>query len=166
MDTTTAGLAHVRRLMARATGDAATYLRLSSASNPQPFDVTPGRLEVVARGADDVVVVAFGPMLWPALRAVEGRDVTLLYVTSLRPFDHAGLAALTGDSPLVIAVEPWYEGTAIATLTQALAHVPARYLAVGVPRSFIHPYGTREDLDRLAGLDGATIGRRIAGVVD
>jgi transketolase len=92
--------------------------------------------------------------------------VTVLYATSLRPFDHATLAAVAGRAPLVIAVEPWYEGTAAATLTGALSHVPARYVSIGVPRAFIHDYGSREDLDRIAGLDAASIGRRIAGVVD
>ena len=142
-----------------------TYLRLAAATNPEPFDVAPGRLEVVARGAGPTVV-AFGPMLWPTLRACAGLDVTICYATSLRPFDGPGLAAVVGDDPVLIAVEPWYEGTAAAPITAALAHVPARFAWIGVPRAFVHAYGTREDLDRDAGLDPAAIGRRIAEVVD
>ena len=143
-----------------------SYLRLAAATNPQPFEVAPGRLEVVARGGGPVVIVAFGPMLWPALDACRGRDVTVVYATSLRPFDDAGLAAVAGDAPTVIAVEPWYEGTAAPVLTRALGHVPARYVSIGVPRAFIHRYGTRADVDRAVGLDARGIGRRLVEVMD
>ena len=84
-----------------------TYVRTSTATNPDAFDVAPGRLEVVARG-HDATVVAFGPMLRPVLEAVAGIDVTVLYATSLRPFDGEGLAAAPGDRPLVT---PWSRGT-------------------------------------------------------
>ncbi len=107
-------------------------------------------------------MVAFGPMLGPTLVACAGLDVTICYATSLRPFDAAGLAAVVGDDPVVIAVEPWYEGTAATEITAALAHLPARYAWIGVPRAFIHGYGTRDDLDPDAGLDPAAIRRRIA----
>lgn len=147
-------------------GTEPSYLRLGAARNPQAFDVAPGRLEVIARGVGPVVVVAFGPMLWPALRAVEGRDVTVLYATSLRPFDAGALAAATGDAPIVVAVEPWYQGTAAPVLNEALAHRPARFVSIGVPRDFIHRYGTREGIDRALGLDATGIRRRLAEVMD
>jgi transketolase len=140
-----------------------TYLRLAAATNPEPLDVRPGRLELVARGGGPTVV-AFGPMLGPTLLACAGLDVTICYATSLRPFDAAGLAAVVGDDPVVIAVEPWYEGTAAAEITAALSHAPARYGWIGVPRAFVHDYGTRDDLDRDAGLDPAAIRRRIVAM--
>jgi transketolase len=137
-----------------------TYLRASMARNPDGFDVAPGRIEVIARGAA-ATIVAFGPTLWPVLRACEGLDVTLLYATSLRPFDSGGLAAAVGDDPLVITVEPFYEWTAAGVVTEALANVPSRFVSIGVPRAFIHGYGTREDLDADLGLDAAGIRRGI-----
>ncbi|HEX6867606.1 MAG TPA: transketolase C-terminal domain-containing protein [Candidatus Limnocylindrales bacterium] len=136
------------------------YLRLAATTNPEPFDVAPGRLEVVRRGSG-ATIVAFGPMLGPTLLACEDLDVTICYATSLRPFDAASLVSLAGDDPVVVAVEPWYEGTAAATITVAFAHVPTRFAWIGVPRAFIHAYGTREDLDRAVGLDPAGIRRRI-----
>ena len=50
-------------------------------------------------------------------------------------------------------MEPWYEGTAAAVVTAALAHVPSRFVSIGVPRSFVHGYGTREELDASLGMD-------------
>ncbi len=89
------------------------------------------------------------------------RDRRLRHVG--RPFDARGLAALAGAQPDVVAVEPWYEGSSATALTAALGHLPARYRFVGVPRRFLHAYGTREELDADLGLDGAGIRRRLVG---
>ena len=48
-----------------------TYVRIGSAANPEPFDVAPGRIEVVAHGGA-ATVLAFGPMLWPTLARLRG----------------------------------------------------------------------------------------------
>ena len=55
------------------------------------------------------------------------------------------------------------EGSSATTLTAALGHLPARYRFVGVPRRFLHAYGTRDELDADLGLDGAGIRRRLVG---
>jgi transketolase len=56
-------------------------------------------------------VLAVGPMLDPVLAAVTGREVTVLYANTMRPFDGAGLrAGLT--VPEVVLVEPYLAGTA------------------------------------------------------
>ena len=55
----------------------------------------PGGLHVVRRGTG-ATVVAFGPTLDDVLAAAEGRDVTVLYAPTVRPFDAAGLPSRTG----------------------------------------------------------------------
>jgi transketolase len=141
-----------------------TYLRASTAENESSTAAVVGRLEVLRRGAL-ATVVAVGPFLSPTLRACEGLDVTVVYVTSVRPFDAAGLAAVAGEDPLVIAVEPFYEGTLVPALTDALQHVPSRFVSIGVPRRFITAYGTREELNRELGLDATGIRRRIVAAL-
>jgi transketolase len=142
-----------------------TYLRASVAQNDVAFDVTPGRLDVVRRGSL-ATVVAVGPMLSRTLAACEGLDVTVLYTTSVAPFDAQGLAAVVGDDPLVVAVEPFYDGTLLPALADALRHVPSRFASIGVPRRFITSYGTREEHDRELGMDTAGIRRRVLAVLD
>jgi transketolase len=145
----------------------ATYLRASTAANPEPLSVEPGRIEVPRRRAGAAAtVVAFGPMLGPTLAACEGLDVAVLYATSLRPFDAPGLAASVDGGALVISVEPWYEGTAATVLTEALAAVPARFVSIGVPRAFIHTYGTRADIDADLGLDATGIRAKVLAALD
>jgi len=142
-----------------------TYLRTSVSQNDEAFDVAPGRLVAVRRGSR-ATVVAIGPVLTRTLAACEGLDVTVLYTPSVAPFDAAGLAANAGDDPLVIAVEPFYEGTVVPVLTDALRHVPSRFASVGVPRRFITSYGTLEEHDRELGMDAPGIRRRILAALD
>jgi transketolase len=139
----------------------ATYVRPSASSNAESWDVEVGRLEVVRRGGR-ATVIAVGPLLDRTLDAVEGMDVTVLYATSVSPFDAAGLAREVTNGGDVIAVTPFLEGTLAPAVTAALAHLPARYLWVGVPPSVLREYGTVEDHDRARGLDTDGIRVRIA----
>ncbi len=137
-----------------------TYVRTSIANNEATFDVEVGRLEVVRRGAGPTIV-AFGPMLTRAISAAEGLDATIAYATSVEPFDDAGLAAIAGSDPDVFVVEPWYEGTSSMALTRALGHVAARYRFIGVPRRFVHTYGSWPEIDADLGLDAAGVRDRL-----
>jgi transketolase len=141
-----------------------TYLRASIAQNDEAIDAAPGRVQVIRRGSR-ATVVAVGPMLTRTLAATDGLDVTVLYTTSVAPFDFGGLASTAGDDPVVIAVEPFYEGTLIPSLTEALRHVPSRFASIGVPRRFITTYGTLAEHDRELGLDAAGIRRRVASIL-
>jgi transketolase len=145
----------------------ASYLRASTAQNDVAFEVEPGRLEV-ARSAsqrDAPVVVAFGPVLSRTLEATEGLDLTVVYATSVVPFDAPGLAAIIGDHPHLIAVEPWYEGTVTGALAAAVRHLPSRVDAIGVPRRFLRDYGTAAEHDRANGLDATGIGVRLRAMI-
>ena len=139
-----------------------TYLRASVATNDEAVGVAPGRIEVLRRGSR-ATVLAFGPMCSRTLRACEGIDVTVAYATSVRPFDASGLASLVGHGTDLIVVEPSYEASTASEVMPALASHPMRATFVGVPRTFVHTYGTPADLDAELGLDEAGLRRRIAG---
>ena len=91
-------------------------------------------------------------------------DVTVLYATTLAPFDAETLnRELAGQD--VIVVEPFYAGTLAATVSEALRDRPTRLHFVGVPRAVIRDYGTPEQLDHVLGLDVAGIHRQIASAI-
>jgi transketolase len=138
-----------------------TYMRIGAATNDEPRPVAPGRIEVVRRGSDRLVVLAFGHMLDRALPAAADLDATVLYATSLRPFDDASIQGVVPEGATLAIVEPWYEGTATPVVVQALAGWAAALVAIGVPRSFIRAYGTSRDLDRELGLDVSGVGTRL-----
>jgi len=106
-------------------------------------------------------VIAFGPMLDRTSAAVADLDLNLLYATSVEPFDSKTLAAIVGEHPAVITVEPFYEGSVTARISEALRHIPSRLGSVGVPRDFIARYGTVAEHDRYLGLDEAGVREQI-----
>ncbi len=139
-----------------------TYVRLSARVNERSREVEPGRIEVVRRSAGaarSATVLAVGPSLDAALRAAEGQDVTVLYATSVVPFDAATLRREASDH--VVVVEPFLQGTLAPRVMEALADRPVRLTSIGVPRRNLQGYGTPEDLDVVAGLDPATVRRRL-----
>jgi transketolase len=137
-----------------------TYLRTSTVENDDPVELAPGGLTFVRRGTDVTVVVA-GPLLSRTLAALHGIDATVLYATTLVPLDRETLAREAAPAAEVVLVEPLYEGTTAAQVAEALAHRPTRLLSIGVPRQFIHGYGTPDEHDRALGLDITSIRERI-----
>ena len=147
-------------LRAAARTDERIYLRLSDQSNQLARPITPGRLHLERRGRD-ATVIATGPLLDATLEATADMDVTVLYMTTARPFDGDTLrASLTGD--LVVLVEPYLAGTSSAEVAAALADMPHRIAAIGVPHVEHRKYGTWQEHNSAHGLDARGIRTRVA----
>jgi transketolase len=145
-------------LRAAAADDDRVYLRLAEQSNALPRPITPGRFHMERRGRD-ATVIAVGPLLDPVLEATADLDVTVLYATTVRPFDRETLrSTATRD---VILVEPYLAGTSSGEVTDALVDTPHRLLALGVPNAEHRKYGTWREHNAAHGLDAAGIRARI-----
>ena len=140
-------------------GDGLHYVRVVGQTNNTSY--TGRGFHVVRRGAG-ATVIALGPVLDDVLAAVEGRDVTVLYASTVRPFDSRGLRAALG-TPDVVLVEPWLAGTSAHVVSDALRDVPHRLLALGVARDELRRYGTPADHIAARGLDAAGIRRSLDG---
>jgi len=105
--------------------------------------------------------VAVGPMLDPVLEATADLAVTVLYCTTVAPFDCQTLRDLAGEDPRVILVEPYYAGALLSDVVVALAPRPVRVEAIGVPHQVTTRYGTPEEHDRQHGLTAEGIRSRI-----
>nr|AXL05603.1 transketolase [uncultured bacterium]AXL05619.1 transketolase [uncultured bacterium] len=134
-------------------GDGRVYLRLSDKVHSESVPVSDG-FTVLRRGGAGVVI-AVGPVLDAVLAAASTVDVTVLYATTVRPFDHAGLRAAVGAAaPHVVLVEPYLRGTSAHEVAEALRDVPHRLLSCGVRRDEeVRAYGNTADHDRLHGID-------------
>jgi len=138
-------------------GTGRAYLRTSGASNSRAYPT--GRAEVVRRGGRGTVVVV-GPLLDNVVAATEGLDLTVLYLSTVRPFDAAALAGTLGFADVVL-VEPYLEGTSARHIADALRHVPHRLLSLGVPRDELRRYGHPREHERAHALDAAGLRRSI-----
>ncbi|MET8508949.1 transketolase C-terminal domain-containing protein [Streptomyces sp. NPDC004787] len=144
-----------------AASEESVYVRLSVHANASARPVGRGGFDVLREGARGVVV-AVGPMLDAVLAATEGLDVTVLYATTVRPFDGAGLRrAVAAARPDVVLVEPYLAGTSTAAANDALVEVPHRVLGLGIGRRELRRYGTVEEHLAGQGLDPAGLRSRI-----
>ena len=157
-------------LRAAAAAQGRVYVRLSGESNEESRAVRPDRFTVLREGSAHAAgtIVAVGPLLDPVLEAVADLDVTILYATTVRPFDAATLrrAVQRAGKSDVILVEPYLAGTSNREVDDALLDIPHRVLGLGVAREELRRYGTPAQHAAAHGLDAAGLRKRIAAFVD
>jgi transketolase len=151
-------------LRVAAGADNRVYMRLSSHVNTEAHASPDGQFTVLRRGSGPTVV-AVGPMLDRVLEATTGLDVTVLYAATIRPFDAATLRFVLAE-PAVVLVEPYLRGTSAFQVSEALADVPHRLLAVGTPEHTARIYGRPADHDVEYGLDVPGIRARISSFAE
>jgi transketolase len=136
-----------------------TYFRLSERSNQQSLDVEFGQAQILRRGKLGTVV-AVGPILDSVLEATRRLDVTILYYTTVAPFDGD---ALRGNCPSekVVVVEPFYEGTLAHDIMSSMKGRSIMLHSIGVPREFLTSYGHANDHDLAYGLTSEHIKERL-----
>ena len=132
-----------------------TYYRVSETCNKTETDATLGRAVAIKTGSE-ATVIAVGPMLDRALAAAEGTDVTVLYYSTVAPFDGEALRRHC-PSGKVLLCEPFYEGTLAAEVQRALAGRPVQMACAGVPRRFLTGYGSLAETEEEIGLTAAGI---------
>ena len=141
--------------------DDRVYLRLTEETNHARVDGD-GGLVVLRRGAEGApLVLAVGPTLAPVLEATADLDVTVAYLTTVRPFPREELRAALGTGQEVVLVEPYLVGTSSAEVSAALEDRPHRLLALGVRNEELRRYGTGLEHRAAHGLDAAGVRRSL-----
>ncbi|WNI21056.1 transketolase [Streptomyces sp. ITFR-16] len=146
-----------------AAGEGRVYVRLSMQSNKRAATVGGAGGFTTVREGTRGAVVAVGPMLDNVLDATAGLDVSVLYATTVRPFDGAGLRRAVGGRTAadVVVVEPYLAGTSTAAANDALAALPHRVLGLGVGREELRRYGQLDEHLAAHGLDAHGLRERI-----
>ena len=135
-----------------------TYYRLSEHENDFSNDVRVGRANLIKKGSD-ATIICFGNSLKSVVESTKNMDVTILYYTSVRPFD--GDLLLDNFNQNIIIVEPFYEGSVNFEVTKTLRGKKYSLYNIGVPREFIMKYGKKEEVDKFVGLDQKSINENI-----
>jgi len=131
-----------------------TYYRLSETENTGTQNVEFGKGVIIKQGKD-ATVICFGTMLDNVCRACENLDITILYYTTILPFDIELLK--NNSNKKIIICEPFYEGSVNHIVTKALEHQQYTIYNIGVPRQFLTSYGTKQQHDEYLGLDFKSI---------
>ncbi len=122
-----------------------TYFRLSEKSNIESNKVKFGKANVIKKGKH-ATVITVGPMLDKVKEACKDMDVTILYYTTLTPFDRETLRKnMSGDK--IIICEPYYSGALDFDVLETFIGKKIQIFHIGVPREFLRNYGTTADHD-------------------
>jgi transketolase len=135
------------------------YFRLSEKGHSLNIQVSFGTGVKVKSGSKGLVI-AVGPMLERVIKACEALDVTILYFTTVHPFDSKILRDNNNSGKIAI-VEPYYEGTTSYFILRAMQGRSAIIENIGVPRFFLTDYGTEEEHDKKLLLDVNSIASRL-----
>ena len=121
-----------------------TFFRVSDHPNTQyDPDVAFGKATVIQRGTK-ATVIAVSVMLDKVMQACKDKDVTVLYYTTLEPFDGETLAKEAPNGKILI-VEPEYAGSLTYDVHQALSGRALQIENVAFPREIFRNYGTYDE---------------------
>jgi transketolase len=102
-------------------------------------------------------------MLKQVYNAVQDLDVTLLYYTTILPFDEITLRENYNEN--IIVCEPFYEGSTNYYINKSLNGLKYSLHNIGVPREFILNYGKKDQIDVLLGLDENSIKEKLNNII-
>lgn len=140
-----------------------TYFRMTDHCNQTQIPVEFGKAAVLKKGRKATVLTA-AEMLDATLAACEELDVTILYYTTLEPFDAVTLRENFVGGKVFVST-PFYIGSLAADIMQALDGFAVQIAETGVPLEVLRTYGTKADKDRYLGLDESGIKRQIQQVL-
>ncbi len=120
-----------------------TYFRLAEKSNSIEHAVKFGKANVIKNGSR-ATVIAVGNMLDNVLQAAQAEDVTILYYTTLRPFDAETLRQ-TAPNEKILLCEPYYSGALLYDIWQTFEGKPLQIELVGMTHEVVQTYGTYEE---------------------
>jgi len=142
-----------------------TYYRLSETSNNTNQDVKFGKAKTIKRGSK-ATVIAVGPMLQIVLEAVSDLDVTVLYYTTIHPFDGETLKSVIDLQTKIIVCEPYYQGGLTLDIIESLKPSAISIQHIGVPRKFLLNYGTLEEHNNALGLNTDSIRKKVIDFIN
>jgi transketolase len=135
-----------------------SYYRLSEYENKKSYNVELGRANLIKKGKD-ATIICVGNMLQKVIDATENMDVTILYYTSINPFDSELL--IENFNTNLIVVEPYYEGGLNYKINKSLEGKKYFLYNIGVPIDYLTKYGTKNEHDKELGLDSNGIKEKI-----
>jgi Transketolase, C-terminal subunit len=136
-----------------------TYFRLSDYSNSNEIEVEFGKATVIKKGEKATIVVV-SIMLDTVLEACAEEDVTILYYTTLEPFDRETLKRVDKNRKILLC-EPHFRGTLITDIVTTFPGESVQIETVGIPMEIQRSYGSKKEKDVKNGLTVANVKEKL-----
>lgn len=121
-----------------------TFFRISDHPNKKfELDVQFGKANVIKKGSK-ATVISVSVTLDMVMEVCKDLDVTVLYYTTLEPFDYETLS-LNCESKKILVVEPEFEGSLLYDIHRALPNEKLLIEHVAFPHEIFRNYGTYDD---------------------
>jgi transketolase len=140
-----------------------TYFRLSEYENKYSVNVSFGKANLIKKGTLSTII-CFGNTLDDVINACEDLDVTILYYTTIYPFDFELIQENFNEK--IIIIEPFYEGTVNFLVTNSIKNKKYNINNIGIPREFLKNYGNKREHDLNLGLDSKSLKLKIENYVN
>jgi transketolase len=140
-----------------------TYYRLSEYENKYKVNIEANKATLIRTGSK-ATIICIGNMLDRVLEACEDEDVTILYYTTISPFDCELLSENFNEN--IIICEPYYEGSLNYEINKTFLNKNHKILNIGVPHKFLTNYGKKEEHDIEIGLDMISIREKIKNFIN
>lgn len=128
-----------------------TFYRVSDHPNVEyDVDVEFGKANVIQKGSK-ATVIAVSVMLDEVMKVCKDMDVTVLYYTTLEPFDRETLAN-NCESGKILICEPEYKGSLLYDVLESVPGKALQIEQVAFPREIFRNYGTYEEKMNYYGL--------------
>lgn len=142
-----------------------TFFRVSDHPNiTYDVDVEFGKANVIKKGTK-ATVIAVSVMLDTVMEACKEKDVTVLYYTTLEPFDYETLAK-NCESERILVVEPEYEGSLLYDIHKAMPGKPLRIESVAFQREIFRNYGTYDEKMNYYGLTSNKVTEKLESLIN
>lgn len=140
-----------------------TYFRLSEKQNSKSYNVKFGQAEIIKKGKL-ATIIAVGPMLELVMMATDSLDVTILYYTTVIPFDKKTLKE-NSESGKILLCEPYYKGALLPEILETLSSTPLLLESIGVPMQMLTNYGTASEHDESIGFTYKNIREKLLRLI-
>lgn len=141
-----------------------TFFRISDhPCKKYDIDVEFGKANVVQKG-EKATVIAVSVMLDMVMEVCKNKDVTVLYYTTLEPFDYTALAC-NCPSGKILVVEPEYEGSLLYDIYKSMSGRTLQIAHIAFPKEIFRNYGTYEEKMDYYGLTMEKIEERIQSLL-
>ncbi len=141
-----------------------TFFRISDHPNVKYSEnVSFGKANIIQRGSK-ATVVAVSVMLDMVMQVCKGEDVTVLYYTTLEPFDTDTLADVCKNG-VILVCEPHFSGSLDSDILKTFKGKNIKIDHVGLPREIFRNYGTYDEKMNYYGLNCETIRKKLVNLI-